>query len=59
LFSSDESASSYAWPLTLPTGSGKEQVLNAREFAHAFQKEAPNHSFEFKVTVKYSVEYMA
>jgi hypothetical protein len=58
-FGSDESASSYAWPLTLPTGTGKEQVINAREFAHAFPKEPPNHNFEFKVTVRYSVEYMA
>jgi hypothetical protein len=59
LFGSDESASSYAWPLTLPTGTGKEQVIDAREFAHAFPKEPPNHNFEFKVTVRYSVEYMA
>jgi hypothetical protein len=59
LNNSDESASSYAWPLTLPTGLGKEQVINAREFAHAFPKEPPNHNCEFKVTVRYSVEYMA
>jgi hypothetical protein len=59
LFNSDESVSSYAWPLTLPTGLGKEQVINAREFAHAFPKEPPNHNFAFKVTVRYSVEYMA
>jgi hypothetical protein len=58
-FGSEESASSYAWPLILPTGTGKEQVINAREFAHAFPKEPPNHNFEFKVTVRYSVEYMA
>jgi hypothetical protein len=55
----DESASSYAWPLILPTGTGKEQVINAREFAHAFPKAPPHHNFEFKVTVRSSVEYMA
>jgi hypothetical protein len=59
LFSSDEPASSHEWPLPLPTGLGKEQVINAREFAHAFPKEPLKHRCEVKVTVMYSVEYMA
>jgi hypothetical protein len=45
--------------LIVPTGLGKEQVINAREFAHAFPKEPLKHRCEVKVTVMYSVEYMA
>jgi hypothetical protein len=58
LFDPDSYAASPMKNFALPTGSGKEQVINAPVIVHATPS-SDGSDFEFKVTVMHSIEYMA
>jgi hypothetical protein len=58
IFDPDEHAASKMITFALPTGLGKEQVLNAPVIAHA-RPSPDGGDFEFKVTVLHSIEYVA
>lgn len=57
-FDPDEHAAGPMLTLPLPSGSGKEQVLNASQIVQCTPS-SDGSDFEFKVTVQHSIEYMA